>query len=116
MRKRIGTRSFDTERSSLVACSAESVEEMKAELYRSNNGTLFFCYETPAGRDLTVTIFQEAKEWLERSGRPTSLLGKGPEDDVHGINIELSNSALLRLDTSPHSRAETVARLIDEYL
>lgn len=42
MRKRFGTRSFDTERSSLVACSAESVEEMKAELYRSNNGTLFF--------------------------------------------------------------------------
>ena len=82
MRKRIGTRSFDTERSSLVACSAESVEEMKAELYRSNNGTLFFCHETPAGRDLTVANFQEAKEWLERSGRPTSLLGKGPEDDA----------------------------------
>ena len=116
MRKRIGTRSFDTERSSLVACSAESVEGMRIELYRSNNGTLFFCYATPAGRDLTETTFQAAEEWLERNGHSSALLGARPEDDMHGLNIELSNSALLRLGTSPHSRAETVARLIDEYL
>lgn len=89
---------------------------MKAELYRSKRGDLFFYLETPAGRDLTETTFEEAEEWLERNGYSSALLGAAPMDDLRGMNIKLTNSALLKLDISPYPRSETIAKLVDEYL